>query len=295
MANRRFALHYSCSIATHKNSSKNFNKIFPNFSTSYAINLHINFQKKRAPVKKIILFALAISAASVMKTSAQSVSSSAPCPCPCPQAFQGFYIGGNIGYGFGGAKVTEEARFPGINSPTASTSNNIRVKGADGGLNSGYNHRFCNFGLGLEGVFNWTGSKGHNTVRQVFPNGTRNVATARIKLENSIQLRANFSYIFDLIAPKIIIGWDNSKWTRSFFAQNVLNDSFKATQKNRYNGLLSGAGVDFLLTKYLIAGVEYTCIVTKKKSFNASFVGIQEKHTFRPQYNKFALVLKFIY
>jgi opacity protein-like surface antigen len=242
-------------------------------------------------MKKVSLLTLLLAAMPIMKASAQPEE----VPCPCPQAFQGFHLGGNIGYGFGGAKVTQASNFPGTNVPTARTTDNIRVKGVDGGLNLGYTHRFCNFGLGLEGVFNWTNSKGINTTGQVFPNGSTTASTQRIKLNNSFQLRANFSYIFNRIAPKIILGWDSSKWTRFFSAENVFNTSFNATQKKRYNGFLFGAGVDFLLTSYLIAGAEYTCIVSGKKSFQVQNAVITQTITVRPQYNKFALVLKFIY
>ena len=244
-------------------------------------------------MKKISLLSFLFSAVSIMETSAHPVVTSAP--CPCPQPFQGVFIGGNVGYGFGGAKVSQVTHFPGANSPTAFTSGSTRIHGVDGGLNVGYNKRFCNFGLGLEGVFNWTNSKGRGTLGIAFPNGTMNTIRGRAKLDNSIQLRANFSYIYNLIAPKIILGWDTSQWTQTFTAVDVLNDTFRAKRKKRYNGFLVGAGVDFLLTQYLIAGAEYTCIVSEKKSFEANTAGVTQKFTFHPQYNKFALVVKFIY
>lgn len=238
-------------------------------------------------MKKAAVFALLLSATSIMAASAQAMF--------CPEAFQGFHVGGNIGYGFGGAKVTQFDIFPGVTSPTVYTTENISVKGIDGGLNLGYTHRFDNFGLGLEGVFNWTDSKGRNTTLQVFPSGTISASDTNIKLNNSIQARANFSYVFNHIAPKIIFGWDNSKWTRFFSVENVLNATFNATQEKHYNGFLSGVGVDFLLNQHLIAGVEYTCIISEKRPLLVINSSINQKLTFRPQYHKFAFVVKLIY
>jgi len=234
-------------------------------------------------MKKVSLFALAVSTAVGSMASAQPVAAPvavpAPvaAPCPCPKAFQGFHLGGNVGYGIGSARVTHSA-------PTLplATSTDLGVKGFDGGLNVGYTHRFGNWGLGLEGVFTWSSTKGRNNISI-----GGNTFNEQARLKNSIQLRGNISYIIcNLVAPKVILGWDNSQWERRV---SLLGDTVR--NKKRYNGFLWGAGVDFLLAKHVIAGLEYTGVIAGKKSF-----GFDEDTTsFRPQYNKFALVVKFIY
>jgi opacity protein-like surface antigen len=235
-------------------------------------------------MKKVSLLALTVSAAAVTLASAQAPVAVSN-PCPCPKAFQGFHLGGNVGYGTGGGKVSVLNTFvapPGQERATY----NIRARGFDGGLSVGYTHRFCNYGLGLEGVFNWASTKGQNT-------DTGGALLHRVKLRNSIQLRANFSYVIcNLVAPKIILGWDNSQWTRTFNNPAVL---INATNKKRYNGFLWGAGVDFLLAKHVIAGLEYTGVASSKKSFQLVSPAVTQNFSLRPEYSKFALTIKLIY
>jgi len=239
-------------------------------------------------MKKVSLFALALSTTVATWASAQApVAVAAPGavpvanPCPCPKAFQGFHLGGNVGYGIGFAKTSLAI----AGDEPVNFQNRLGVDGFDGGLNVGYTHRFGNFGLGLEGVFNWTSTKGRY----------RDVANAfqdTLRLQNSIQARANLSYVIcNLVAPKIILGWDNSQWTRSLqtYPGNVRIDQ----QKKRFNSFLWGAGVDFLLAKHVIAGLEYTGTVTSSQKFADAATGVS--WTTKPQYNKVALTIKFIY
>jgi len=208
-------------------------------------------------------------------------------PCPCPQAFQGFHLGGNVGYGVGGSRINRmlPAR------PTVTLNRDIRVSGFDGGLNVGYTHRFGNIGLGIEGVFNWSTTNGSEKVTDA----TGTILSEKARLNNSIQLRGNISYIIcNLISPKIILGWDNSEWTRNL-SLNLNNSSGVLKDRKRYNGFLWGAGVDFLLAKDIIAGIEYTGVLSSKKSATVGALGFSDTTSFRPQYNKFALVVKFIY
>lgn len=228
-------------------------------------------------MKKVSLLALALSSVATAAF-AQVAPVPAPVvaapPCPCPKAFQGFHLGGNVGYGIGSGKVT--------NVQDQTHSNKLGVSGFDGGLNVGYTHRFGNIGVGLEGVFNWVNAKG------TFKNDSMNYSA---KLKNSIQLRGNLSYIIcNLVAPKIILGWDNSQWERKAavaFENGVVSGT---TKKGRFNSFLWGAGVDFLVAKHVIAGLEYTGTTSGRKNDSNT-----NTYSFKPQYNRFALTVKVIY
>ncbi len=246
-------------------------------------------------MKKVSLFATAILTTAASWASAQApVAVAGPVPvanpCPCPKAFQGFHLGGNVGYGVGYAKE----RFTILNddgTEFGTIRNTKGVRGFDGGLNVGYTHRFGNVGLGLEGVFNWATTKGQ------FQGPFFSNITDKLALRNSIQVRANLSYVIcNLVAPKIILGWDNSEWRRTL--SEINGDTF-FTNKKRYNSFLWGAGVDFLLAKHVIAGIEYTGTIAGSKTVNVVGGVPAIPNTFsartQPQYNRFALVIKFIY
>jgi opacity protein-like surface antigen len=241
-------------------------------------------------MKKVSLLALALSsvatAAFAQVAPAPAPMVAAAPPCPCPKAFQGFHLGGNIGYGVGyGKTIVNGTQF------ALSHNNKLGVSGFDGGLNVGYTHRFGNIGVGLEGVFNWASVKGSARQAGNF--------TYTAKLQNSIQLRGNLSYIIcNLVAPKIILGWDNSKWERKGTILNGDGSVFANGNrgKGRYNSFLWGAGVDFLVAKHVIAGLEYTGTTAGRKTQNITNIdGTAATYSFKPQYNKFALTVKVIY
>ncbi|HUX78219.1 MAG TPA: autotransporter outer membrane beta-barrel domain-containing protein [Alphaproteobacteria bacterium] len=231
-------------------------------------------------------------------TAAEASAEQPPPISSCPKPFQGFFLGANIGYGVGSAR----------NHLTKTTNSLFDSKldfgynGIDGGLNTGYNYIFDNkFGLGIEFVANWANAKAkfNTTIAQ---NGSHQVIGAGPNLKNSLQLRANFSYvIYGLVAPKIILGWDNSLWRRKLNASEAGlpggDFSLNGQEKSRRNGFLWGLGIDFLVLKHCMIGFEYTGTIVRKQTLRS--VEPVTKNAFvnslRQQYNKFALVAKFIY
>lgn len=221
-------------------------------------------------------------------------------PSPtCPKPFQGFFLGGNIGYGIGYAKN----HFVQTTNSPFSSKLAFGVRGVDGGLNTGYTYVFDNkIGLGLEFVANWSNAKAKFNTSFV-DNGSTQVRGAGPRLKNSLQLRGNLSYVIcGLVAPKIILGWDNSRWRRSLNASEmgvpgVPNFSLNGHEKSRRNGFLWGLGMDFLVLKYCMVGFEYTGTIVRKQTLMS--IDPVSKSVFvnslRQQYNKFALVAKFIY
>lgn len=265
------------------------------------MSIRANFQERIFNMKKVSLFALALTATASTWAAAQApVAVAAPGavpvanPCPCPKAFQGFHLGGNIGYGIGYVKTTHSF---GVPPGSLFLKNNLGVNGFDGGLNVGYTHRFGNFGLGIEGVFNWASTKGQTTNNLFNPAFT---VYDKLQMRNSIQLRANLSYVIcNLVAPKIILGWDNSEWRRTITGSTPgQNPTTFGSQKKRLNSFLFGAGVDFLLAKHVIAGFEYTGTTgstLKTGPLNNNVAPANFTFSAKPQYNKFALTIKFIY
>lgn len=215
-----------------------------------------------------------------------SSSSQQPKPCPCPKAFQGFYVGGNVGYGTGTLRATQTVTL----LPTTqvlSEDLKVGVQGFDGGALIGYTYIFSNnVGLGLEGYFNWTTTHGST----VISSDSNPVMQHSFFLQNSAQLRVPVSYVIaDLVAPKVMLGWDNSKW----ISEDVREAGRGIARcDTRYNGFLWGCGVDFLIAKQFISGIEYTGVLSQNVTYTDY---VSSTLTSRPIYNKFAWTIKYIF
>ena len=213
----------------------------------------------------------------------------------CPQAFQGFSLGGNIGYGIGWTKHQFRWHQGGFNA-----SSNLAVKGVDGGLGVGYTSRFGTWALGLGFDANWSGADGKSKV--AFPQffGQPTHANASVRLKNSLQLYGKLGYVIrEIVQPFIALGWDNSQWKERASINLGSLFSASAERSKRLNGFMWKVGMDVLATQCIVFGFEYTGTITRRQKFNVTREIFGQPQTFsgsfRPQYNKFALTAKIIY
>ena len=268
-----------------------------NFTQTCCLVIFENVQERKMNMKKGYLFGLLV-----------SMMGSAACadaPAGCPKAFQGFYLGGNIGYGIAFVKQ-KLFRFDPVVAANGDALNNInnelRSRGVDGGIGVGYTHRLGNWALGLSFDANWAKVNGHSIVaeRTVAPHTLKDVNT-RAHLKQSLQLYVRGGYVIcEKVMPFAGLGWDNSRWRQSadvFATDNP--EPFTIGQNKRFNAFLWKFGVDFLATQHVVVGFEYTGTVAGRKSFDAHnpFAGSTEtyKGSIKPQYNKFALTAKIVY
>lgn len=231
-------------------------------------------------MKKVSLLAILATAASIPAAMAQAPVASA---ANCPKAFQGFHLGGNIGYGVGKGiqKITSNHGFETI-------KNDLGFSGVDGGVGVGYTHRFCNWALGIAFDANWASTSGQLKIND-------DQFTSKANLRNSLQLYGRAGYVLaNMVMPFVGLGWDNSQWK-----QSVTVDTFSRSKSSRFNALLWKAGVDFLATKHVVVGFEYTGTAAGRKSLGQQTAtdgsGITTSGSFKPQYNKFALTAKLVY
>lgn len=206
-------------------------------------------------------------------------------PAPgCPKAFQGFHLGGNIGYGVGVGTHHLNPNRDGFD-PLRHKSG---VNGVDGGIGVGYTHRLCNWALGIAFDANWTNVKSSHRF------GEDPRISAKTRLRNSLQLYGRLGYVLrDIAMPFVALGWDNSQWKHS-----VSVDGVRAGSKSkRSNGFMWKLGVDFLATKHVVVGFEYTGVTAEKIKFSGrsdgTFPDGRGRHS--AQYNKFALTAKIVY
>ena len=233
-------------------------------------------------MKKVSLLAILATVASTAAMAQTPVASAAN----CPKAFQGFGLKGNIGYGVGVGK--QKVQF--VNGE--SIKNDLGFNGVDGGIGVDYNHRFCNWALGIAFDANWASTDGKRTNSSTEINNPSLLATEKAQLENSLQLYGRAGYVLaNMVMPFVGLGWDNSSWKHTVTATNHRNSKSK-----RWNAFLWKAGVDFLATKHVVLGLEYTGTVAgKEKLGQKTENGITSSGSFRPQYNKFALTAKLVY
>jgi len=233
-------------------------------------------------MKKVSLLAiLATVAASAAATAQAPVAAAAN----CPKAFHGFHVGGNIGYGVGKGtqKLTDDTQGDYV-------SNSLGFNGVDGGVGVGYTHRLCNWALGIAFDANWASTSG--SLKET--HNATDLISAKASLRNSLQLYGRAGYVLaNMVMPFVGLGWDNSSWKH-----NVANfNGLQGSKSKRYNGLLWKAGVDFLATKHVVVGFEYTGTAAGKKSHALTDAnGVTHgSASFKPQYNKFALTAKLVY
>ena len=228
-------------------------------------------------MKKVSLLAILATVASVPAAMAQAQVASPA----CPKAFQGFGIKGNIGYGVGkgNQKVTSDQQFENLR-------NSLGFNGVDGGVGVDYTHRFCNWALGIAFDANWANTSGRLKV-------DNDEFTAKASLRNSLQLYGRAGYVLaNMVMPFVGLGWDNSQWRQKV----TFDTDYSNSKTSRYNAFLWKAGVDFLATKHVVLGLEYTGTVAGKKSLTQKTQnGATASGSFKPQYNKFALTAKLVY
>jgi outer membrane immunogenic protein len=109
-----------------------------------------------------VVVALTLSA--LVGLGAVSFASAAPpaAAVVAPYNWTGFYVGGNVGYGWGTAdnnlSLSQKLDLPGFATLGATDSN--KIKGVIGGAQAGYNWQLTNVLLGVEADFQASGQKG---------------------------------------------------------------------------------------------------------------------------------------
>ncbi|KTD15565.1 hypothetical protein Lgra_0231 [Legionella gratiana] len=198
------------------------------------------------------------------------------------KAFEGFYLGGNLGYGEGGSKK----KFIQDNTEIAFNINDLGVRGVDGGVETGYIHRIGGWAFGLSLDKSWSNGTGFHQ----HLDGSEAIFA---HLNNSFQVYARSGYVFfEKIMPSLGLGWDNSSWTLNSVHTNPFGVRNRDSIKQRQNAFLWKMGVDILISPSLAFGFEYIGTIASEKQFfypNELF-----KDSWKPQYNKYAFTVKVI-
>lgn len=184
-------------------------------------------------------------------------------------SWTGFYIGGNVGWGWLNNDLT-------LSSPVFGASNTFSVGSANGfvgGLQAGYNWQFANnVVLGIEADVEWAdlGSNSVTVVPVTYQGATLAGGLAEGSLDVFGTIRARLGYAFDRVLPYITggVAWGTTDYG-NFYGVDTSETNW---------GWTIGAGVEYAFTNNITAKIEYLYIDLQGSDYaipNAPLVNIQ--------------------
>jgi outer membrane immunogenic protein len=188
-------------------------------------------------------------------------------PVAAPFSWTGFYIGGNVGAGWGQGNVVDSVF--GANYTSGSSATFL------GGGQIGGNYQFGSFVLGAEADFDWmvnNNNSGNGTTVPIGGVPTVLRVSANDRWETT--LAARFGYAFDhaLIYGKAGGGWVGAG---NFAVTNVGTGASVAFNNGNTNtGWLVGAGFEYAFTQNWTAKLEYDYLALNNASYTVTVPGV---------------------
>jgi outer membrane immunogenic protein len=172
-------------------------------------------------------------------------------PAPLPYNWTGWYIGGNLGWGWSNVNLTDVGPgFPpgaGQVFPLGSTTN-FSQNGFLGGGQLGFNYQINQWVVGLEGDFDYTAidnKQSGNIGPITFNQSYKDPWTATVA--------ARFGWAFDRV---LVYGKAGGAWMQEKYNTTASDGSQAGGTFSRW-GWTVGAGVEYGITNYVTAKVEY--------------------------------------
>jgi outer membrane immunogenic protein len=179
---------------------------------------------------------------------------------PVPFSWTGFYVGGNVGYGWSEVKPGTVSFYDPVSVFAGSIDGiNYSPKGVIGGVQAGYNFQFNNMMLGLEIDYSATGIKG------AVYNPTGSTSTSKIDGLATARARAGLVIDRTLIYATGGLAVAHTKTTLDdYYVGYVITTSDAAT----YVGWTVGAGAEFALSPNWTVKAEYLYADLGSKVYN---------------------------
>jgi outer membrane immunogenic protein len=220
-------------------------------------------------LKKIVLGALALAAIGAAPVLAADLPVKAKAPAVVPPAtynWTGFYIGGNVGYGWydrSSTLVAPDATSvtffgPALAAGALPAAYGINPSGAIGGVQAGYNWQFNNVVVGLEADFQGSGVKGSTTLNTTVAPFNPITATATERLDYFGTARGRLGYAANTALFYVTGGLAYGHVNHSFFTASPLNPQSAGGSSGQDNvGYAIGAGVEWAFNKNWSVKGEY--------------------------------------
>jgi outer membrane immunogenic protein len=181
------------------------------------------------------------------------VGKAAVAPPPVTYNWTGFYIGGNVGYGW--ARATVDASFGGL---TGSASEDL--SGLIGGGLVGFNWQSGMFVGGIEADYQWSDQKNSQTILGV-------TFTDRITSFATVRGRAG-------VAIDNVYVYGTGGYAHFEFKSEASAGGFSVSETTNQGGWTVGAGIDVAVVGNLIARAEYLYLRSFDKNDNIGGVAL---------------------
>jgi outer membrane immunogenic protein len=180
----------------------------------------------------------------------------APLAAPVPVfSWTGFYVGGNVGYGF--ARANADVTVGGVT--TRVDSENLR--GAVGGGQAGFNWQTGPLVLGIEGDLQWSGQKAVFTLGGI-------TQTDRINTFGTVRARAGVAV--DRVLVYGTGGWAYGTWRTDLTVPGVGTGNYSISR----SAWAAGAGAEVAFTDHLTAKLEYLYLDTGRINDATTLPGV---------------------
>jgi outer membrane immunogenic protein len=176
----------------------------------------------------------------------------------------GFYVGGNVGYGWAKSDWTFQNDSFWNNAPGEPIG--LRPKGWLGGAQLGFNYQINQWVFGIEGTWSAASIK-QTVVSPYFP--ALDTETTKVKSLSTLAGRVGVAWDRALIYGKG--GWAGGRVELS--AASTVGPTFWNPGTQSRSGHVLGAGLEFMLMPNWILGVEYNHINLRTKNYAANDTG----------------------
>jgi outer membrane immunogenic protein len=266
-------------------------------SIRHGISLDLPIAILRNALAEVILMKKLFFAASILATSSLSAWAAdmpVKAPIASPYNWTGFYLGANVGGGWGNRNVNFSANDPAaaaVFDPAvggAPPSTSFKSSGALGGLQFGYNWQFNrNWLVGMETDFDWSGVKGSGSSTGAFQGAVPFTATEDERIKWFGTVRARLGYLpMDTVLTYITGGFAYGRVDRSGsyvnnstlagFASGPVGGSgvacaatatcFSGSSSSVNTGWTVGAGFEYAILKNITLKAEYMYVSLGNKS-----------------------------
>ncbi|MFC7065593.1 outer membrane protein [Brucella rhizosphaerae] len=227
-------------------------------------------------LKSLLLASTVALLAATGAKAADAVVYEEPAPVVMAPTFtwNGAYLGGQIGYGWG------KSRFDG--------GVNVKPDGFLGGLYAGYNFDLGNsVVLGIDGDVTYNNLK--DSYSETFLDGTDSVES---KLRWSGAVRARAGYAVDRFLPYIAGGVAFGS-VKNTLSSTGADGSFEASQSKTLTGWTAGAGIDYAATDNVIVRLEYRYTDYGNKDYDFGFGDGSVRNKFKTNEVRLGVAYKF--